>query len=72
MKSEARLQRLREGGISVDEFIDKFVYTYEAEEKAEEHAQAQGQMQRQQGHNSIAKPVGLSFSLKNYLRFHFN
>ena len=28
-KAEARLAKLREGGISVDEYIDAFVYTAE-------------------------------------------
>ena len=55
MKSEARLQRLREGGISVDEFIDKFVYTYEAEEKAEERAQEERQLQRQKSLKAAAE-----------------
>ena len=55
MKSEARLQRLREGGISVDEFIDKFVYTYEAEEKAEERAQEERQLQRQKSQKAAAE-----------------
>ena len=55
MKSEARLERLREGGISVDEFIDKFVYTYEAEEKAEERAQEEARLQRQRSMKAAAE-----------------
>ena len=55
MKSEARLERLREGGISVDEFIDKFVYTYEAEEKAEERAQEEAQLQKQRSMQAAAE-----------------
>ena len=31
VKAEARLNRLREGGVAVDEYIDQFVYTYEPE-----------------------------------------
>ena len=45
-RAEARLERLREGGIAVDEYIDAFVYSYENEQKQEQQRQQQQQQQQ--------------------------
>ena len=46
MKAEARLNKLREGGVNVDEYIDAFVYAAAA---------AAQQQQQQQQHRPISQ-----------------
>ena len=45
MKAEARLNKLREGGVNVDEYIDAFVYA----------AAAAQQQQQQQQHRPVSQ-----------------
>ena len=68
VKAEARLNKLREGGINVDEYIDAFVY---AAAQQQQQQAAVAQVEQQEGWSENASETAEQVSTELYTRLFF-